>query len=117
MAWITTAEVKTIRDQLKKTFPNLKFSVSGGNSLKLHVAIMKGDQDFSDILDGRTSIDINQYWLGNYGHFTKLFEQIYTVMRGADWYDKSDASTDYFDTAYYMSLKIGKWDKPYEFVG
>jgi hypothetical protein len=25
--------------------------------------------------------------------------------------------TDYFDTAFYVNLSVGKWDKPYEFKG
>ena len=31
--------------------------------------------------------------------------------------DSSDAMTDYFDTAYYTNIRIGKWDKPYVFTG
>ena len=32
------------------------------------------------------------------------------------WFDKSDSMTDYFHTAYYMSIHVGKWDKPYQVV-
>ena len=35
------------------------------------------------------------------------------ALKSADWYDKSDAMTDYFNTAYYVDVNIGKWDKPY----
>ena len=28
-------------------------------------------------------------------------------------YDDSDSQTDYFDTNFYYSLAIGKWDKPF----
>jgi hypothetical protein len=35
-------------------------------------------------------------------------------MYGKDYYDRSDAMTDYFDTAYYTNINLGKWDKPYE---
>ena len=34
-------------------------------------------------------------------------------MKGNKWYDKSDAMVDYFDTAYYVDINIGKWNKPY----
>jgi len=34
-------------------------------------------------------------------------------MKGDQWYDNSDAMTDYFDTAYYMDINVGQWDKPY----
>ena len=37
------------------------------------------------------------------------------VKGGRAWYDNSDAMTDYFDTAYYTHINVGKWDKPYEF--
>lgn len=35
------------------------------------------------------------------------------ALKSADWYDESDAMTDYFNTAYYVDVNIGKWDKPY----
>ena len=38
-------------------------------------------------------------------------------MKGNKWYDKSDAMVDYFDTAYYIDINIGKWNKPYVFTG
>ena len=34
-------------------------------------------------------------------------------MKGNKWYDTSDAMVDYFDTAYYVDINIGKWNKPY----
>jgi hypothetical protein len=37
-------------------------------------------------------------------------------MKSADWYDRSDSQSDYFDTAYYVDVNVGKWDKPYEFI-
>jgi hypothetical protein len=38
---------------------------------------------------------------------------MFEVMKSQNWYDESDITTDYFHTAYYLSLSIGKWDKPY----
>ena len=29
-------------------------------------------------------------------------------------YDNSDSMTDYFDTAWYISIQVGKWNKPYK---
>jgi hypothetical protein len=37
-------------------------------------------------------------------------------MYSADYYDRSDAMTDYFDTAYYVDVNIGKWNKQYKVV-
>lgn len=113
MAFITTQEVKNIRELLKSEFPKYKFSVSGGNSLSLQVAIMSGPEDFSSVLGEWKSIDINQYHLYQYGRFEKLFTKMFKAMKSQNWFDKSDSMTDYFHTAYYMSLSIGKWNKPY----
>jgi len=35
---------------------------------------------------------------------------------GREWYDRSDAMTDYFDTAFYYNISIGDYNKPYEKV-
>jgi hypothetical protein len=32
------------------------------------------------------------------------------------WFDKSDSQSDYFHTAYYFSIHVGKWDKEYQVV-
>jgi hypothetical protein len=44
----------------------------------------------------------------------RFFKELLTAMRGNMWYDRSDAQTDYFDTAYYMDINVGKWNKPYQ---
>jgi hypothetical protein len=36
------------------------------------------------------------------------------AMKGEMWYDNSDAMTDYFDTAFYTDINIGKWNQNYE---
>jgi ABC-type proline/glycine betaine transport system substrate-binding protein len=61
------------------------------------------------------SIDVNPYWFQD--HFTgkakSFLTEAFAAMKGAGWYDNSDAMTDYFDTAYYVDVNIGKWNKPY----
>jgi hypothetical protein len=116
MAYISAEEVKNVRNMLKNEFPNFKFSVSGGGSLELKVAILKGTEDFSELTKDWSNTQINQYHLHLYGKFEKLFEKILKVMKSQDWFDESDSMTDYFHTAYYVNLSLGKWDKPYEMV-
>lgn len=116
MAYISVEEVKNVREQLKKEFPKFKFSVSGGSSLELKVAIMKGPEDFSELTKDWSNPTINEYHLHNYGKFEKLFEKILKVMKSQDWFDESDSMTDYFHIAYYVNLSIGKWNKKYEQV-
>ena len=59
-----------------------------------------------------------------YGEHKDFFDAIHKIIKtapikgegywkGKGWYDKSDAMTDYFDTAYYISMNVGEWNKPY----
>jgi hypothetical protein len=63
----------------------------------------------------RYELDVNPYWFHEHYTGTALafFSEIFPAMKGADWYDKSDAQVDYFDTAYYVDVNVGKWNKPY----
>ena len=63
-------------------------------------------------------LDVNTYWY--HEHFSgvakKFLEEVLMAMKGADWYDRSDIQSDYFDTAYYVDINIGQWNKPYQVI-
>lgn len=62
------------------------------------------------------TLDVNPYWFQEHfsGNAKKALTEIFTAMkRAGNWYDNSDAQIDYFDTAYYVDVNIGKWNKPY----
>ena len=58
---------------------------------------------------------VNQYHYKNHfsGEALDIMNRIVKSMYAADYYDNSDAMTDYFDTAYYVHIQIGQWDKPF----
>lgn len=64
------------------------------------------------------SIDVNPYWFQEHfsGKAKAFLTEAMQALKGAGWYDKSDAQTDYFDTAYYVDVNIGSWNKPYKVV-
>ena len=121
MAYISTKEVAAIRGQLKEKFKGLKFSVRKHHHSSVTVTIKAGNVDFSDLLDDNGYAQTNQYWLNRMGKHEYLFEEIYKVIKtapasvegGREWFDDSDSMTDYFHTAFYMSVNIGSYDKPY----
>lgn len=47
----------------------------------------------------------------------RFFKELTAAMRGNLWYDRSDAMTDYFDTAYYLHINVGRWNRPYVCTG
>jgi len=124
MAYINANDVAQIRKELKAKFPEYKFGVrKGSGSLSVDVTIKSGPADFVDPR-GRGYIQINQYHLGNYGPHEQFLREIVDVIKTAPsrgegfhkgdvWYDRSDAMTDYFDTAYYFHINVGAWNKPY----
>ena len=128
MAYIKTEEVSAIRNELKKRFGHtgLKFGVRKRHHSSVHVTIKAGPIDFSDIYrDGDQYAQVNIYHLHMYGKHQPLFEEIEKIIKtapalaegGREWFDKSDAMTDYFHTAFYIDLDVGSYDKPYVYTG
>lgn len=74
-----------------------------------------GNQHFNHAKD---HIDVNPYWYQE--HFTgvakEFFDEVMAAVKSADWFDNSDIQTDYFSTAYYFDINVGRWDKAYELV-
>ena len=128
MAYISATDVQAIRTELKAKFPKWKFSVrKGSDSLSVDVNIMQGTESFDDhFSNGRRYAQVNQYWIAD--HFKdsserQAIEMINEIMHnapgragGKQYFDESDAMTDYFHTAFYTHLSIGKWDKDYTCV-
>ena len=44
-----------------------------------------------------------------------FYKELFKAMKGDVWYDNSEPMTDYFNTAYYLEVNVGKWDKQYIF--
>ena len=63
-----------------------------------------------------TSLDVNPYWYKE--HFTgsalAFLTEVIAAMYGADYYDESDAQTDYFHCSHYIDVNVGRWDRPYQ---
>jgi len=131
MAYINTAEVTEIRNALKVKFgKKFKFSVRRRDHHAVTVAILSGPTDFSAMWEGLVPGDyghghssINTYHItkDRYGKHVKLFNEIVDIIKtapakapnGRAWFDESDSMVDYFHTAFYFDLDIGKWDRPY----
>ena len=125
MAYIGKEDVKAIREELKATFPKFKFGVRKRDWNQVTVTVKEGPTDFSSCFRGDDGYaQINQYHTQMYGEHQAFFDAIHKIIKtapikgegywkGKGWYDKSDAMTDYFDTAYYISMNVGEWNKPY----
>jgi len=122
MAYMNQEKKAKIAANLKPILK--KYGIKGSLSVRNHTSIVltitTGEVNFYKDYgaDTKFGIQVNPYWYQD--HFTGLSKQalseIIPAMYSADYYDNSDAQTDYFDTAYYISVNIGKWNKPYQVV-
>jgi hypothetical protein len=70
----------------------------------------------ADKVRSQYNFDVNPYWFDEHykdGTAKDFISEMITALKAADYYDRSDIQTDYFDTAYYYNLKVGDWNKPY----
>ena len=137
MAYITQ-EMKRelapgINNVLKKY--GCKGSISTPNRTMLCVTISQGPIDFIGKANkegkehsewtGRTFYPIEGSYQENPYRYAENYDgpldqadqflnELRDAMRGTLYYNNDDIMTDYFDSAYFMSINIGKWDKPYK---
>jgi hypothetical protein len=116
MAFINQDGKKKIQVFLKPILSRygLKGSLKINRYTSIELTIRSGRLDFG----GRTNNDVNPYWFHEHfeGEDKQALTEIFQALKAANWYDRSDSSIDYFDTAYYVRVSIGSWNKPYQKV-
>ena len=130
MAYISKEEkdkkAVLLRDLGKKY--KVKLSVSRQNYATIVLTLYSGKIDFFNeyawqktlFVDGTQYIDVNPYFLCD--QFKKeslsfeFLDQALTIMNSGN-YNNSDTMTDYFDVGFYVTINIGKFKKPYQFLG
>lgn len=109
----------------------LKGSLSVNNHSTLVLTIGSGRIDFIDNFNrtceriprpehlpfqpATKSIQVNTYWC--HEHFSGAAKDFLVAavdaLKGPDFFDHSDAQTDYFHRSHYVDINIGRWNKPY----
>lgn len=138
MAYITKAEIQEKRKQINALCKQhgVSATVSGANTSSVTVTIRKGTIDFlGNHVDTvrhfeyvkQNQIIENAEWYAKRGYFTcnpyyldrqfsdnalLFLNEVLSVLK-IGYYDNSDVMTDYFDTAYYIHIYIGTYEKPY----
>lgn len=108
MAYISTEQVKKIREEIKQKFPskeNWKFSISREHFSGVRLHVLQAPVNFEhkkgcSILPNR---ETHPY-----------LQQIYNIANSGN-HDNSDAMTDYFDVGWYVWMHIGSYDKEFVF--
>jgi len=129
MAYISQQDKKTLAPAIKKVLKKygLKGSISIKNLMSLRVTVTAGRLDLIGAAASIGNFDRCGYIQANpYGNNQKykdinldifnFYTELKKAMKGALWFDKSDSMTDYFHTAYYLEIHIGRSDKPYKLL-
>ncbi len=105
----------------------VKGSLAVENHSTLHLNIKSGCLDFignyHETLGGRfssqmyyaeKSLSVNPYWYHeNFtGTIKDFLKEVLGAMNNGNW-DNSRSEIDYFDVGWYVSINVGRWNKPY----
>lgn len=117
MAYVSQQDKAKLAPQIKKVLNKygMKGSISIRHHMSLVVTLQSGSIDFKDYSHGDGYIQVNVYHIENQyqGKAKAFLTELLAAMKGPDWFDKSDAMTDYFHIKHYCDINIGRWNKPY----
>lgn len=118
MPYMSPERVKEIRKQIKKEFPEFKFSIRTIHYSTVSVAILSGpiEMIYDDIYHDRYQ-QVNHYYLddhyGEHPEVLKVLKRIYEIMNEGNYTEVVDG--DYGAVPrFYCDISIGQYNKPYQ---
>lgn len=138
MAWVTKENIDSKKAAIKALNQKygVKATLSGTNDHSMNLTIASGKIDFIDnycktitknkfymndlchvIAHTKKNafIGVNHYYLDSAFSDTALeYLQKATAIMQLGNHDNSDVQTDYFDVGWYISVQVGRWNKPYK---
>ena len=119
MAYVSQELKKELAVGIKKVLK--KYKVKGSIAVRHHstlvVNLKSGAVDFQKdyLSDQKVHYSINPYHYQSHfeGKAKAFLTELEAAVKSDKWFDKSDIMTDYFHTAYYWDVNIGKFNKDY----
>lgn len=122
MAYVDQTKKAKIAAALKLVIPkSWRYSLAVQHHSTLVLTIKSAPIDLIDAIankcdswNNRSHTSLNHYYLDRTysGELLATFEAIKDAMN-TDNHDRSDSQSDYFDVGHYISINVGKWDKPF----
>jgi len=133
MAYMNQDKKKIIKAALDKVLKprGIKYSLRVRDNMAIHCTISAAPVDFLGNFAAKSAnkyppisgrpwdyLPVNLYWIREHftGEAAEILSEAAEALKAAGYYDKSEAQIDYFDTAYYMHLNIGQYDKPFKLL-
>ena len=125
MAYMSQEHKKVIAAKMKKFMPkDWKYSLSVHNHSEIVCVVKSAPVDLSKAISPRIvenfngkdfSVNTHLNWAKEQfveGETKNIVLQMLEALNDNN-HDNSDIMTDYFDVGHYVSLKFGRWDKPF----
>ena len=117
MAYISQEQKKAMQAELKKIKPKgWRWSLSVQNYSKVTLTIQKGAKELAireGVQKDHRTLPHHHYISQCFdGELLDLMQKVYAILNDGN-HDNSDPQTDYFDVGWYVSVQVGKWNKPY----
>jgi len=118
MPYLSKERTAQIRSQIKKEFPNFKFSIRNENYSSVHITILEAPIDLVCGMDrnGNGHIHVNHYFIKeNYENFPeaqKALSRINDIAGKGCGTESFDGDYGYVPD-YYIRINVGQWDKPF----
>lgn len=97
-----------------------KYGIKGSLAVRHHstlvLNIKSGKIDFEKLsTSDNFNYQVNPYHTDSHytGKAKKFFAEVIAAMKGPEFFDNSDAMTDYFHVSHYIDINLGQWNKPY----
>lgn len=122
MAYVNQEKKAKINTALKAALKgtDVKYTLAVRNHSKIVCTIKSSSIDFIGNFNSKNKnkvtdhIQVNHYYIDDF--FSGDAASVLTKIKNAlnlDNYNNSDSQSDYFDVGHYITIDIGKWDKPY----
>jgi len=137
MAYVSQEMKKNLAPGIKAVLKKygMKGTIAVRNHMALVVTLKSGKLDLlgsaqrhNDMVaarQGRESypvgsyLQVNHFWADKWAEETgdveigNFYSELVAAMKGEQYFDDSDAMTDYFHCSHYLNINAGDWNKPY----
>lgn len=119
MAYVSKEKKAELAPAIKAVLK--KYGMKGTIAVRHHSTLVVNIKSGKlDLAKDEKYVQVNTYWADKWADeegekkIARFYRELFRAMRGAGWYDNSDPQTDYFNTAWYIDVNVGQWNKPYE---
>ena len=118
MAYVSQEMKKRLAPAIKAVLK--KHNMKGSIAVRHHSTLVVNIKEGAIPFDKEDHYRINEYhYERNYADNPKLvafLNDLVPAMKGPDFFDESDAMTDYFHRSHYTDINFGKWNQSYQVV-